>query len=240
MTADITRLSPNFNNASVIGRTVIIHSTRSGKPNNPTEFEGTLNYISTPGTTSYHWVISREGVKARTVPDNLQAWHAAEDNPRTWSIGLAQGSEEDGFTEAQMNALVDVCRYYMTTRNVPAFHAALSTQAGFVGHEETQQGKRYGKTDPGKHFDWDWLMKQLQAPEVQEIPEMKWVTLKDKPEHVMFRTYLVWADASGLKSRFVPNLAEHLALDETKVAGDLQYVSIETLRQFGCSPDPLS
>src|SRR5689334_7799000 len=95
---DLTRLSPNVNAAPMPAgtRCVIIHATRSGVSMNPTEFDGTLNYMATPGTTSSHWVIARDGRKARVVPDNRQAWHAGSDNDNAWGIELEQGVEADG------------------------------------------------------------------------------------------------------------------------------------------------
>ncbi len=134
--------------------TVIIHATRSGHSMNPTEFIGTLNYMATPGTVSSHWVIARNGTKARVVADNRQAWHAQEDNYNAWGIELEQGIEADGFTQEQIAALVLVCRGYIEDFGVAAVHCATSTEPGFIGHQETVQGKRNGKSDPGHLFDW--------------------------------------------------------------------------------------
>jgi len=164
---DLERLSSNHNGAMPAGvKTVIIHSTRSGKAMNPTEFEGTLNYMSTPGTTSSNWVISREGVAARVVPDDLQAWHAGVDNDNSWGIELEQGVEADGFTEPQLQKLVAVCRGYRDDFGVPVRRIFDSTSGGFVGHQDTRQGQSYGKSDPGFLFPWDWFVKQLQPGQI--------------------------------------------------------------------------
>lgn len=162
ITPDIIRLSPNFNDAPVSGRTVIIHSTRSGKSMNPTEWFGTLNYMMTLDTVSSHFVISRRGEIARVVPDDKQARHAAEDNDNTWGIELEQGSELDGFTQIQLNTLVRVCKeVYMANFAVPPVHARLSSEPGFIGHQETAQGRRSGKSDPGVLFPWVWFIEEL-------------------------------------------------------------------------------
>ena len=160
---DLFQLSPNTNPWPMpkSARTVIIHATRSGQSMNPSEFEGTLNYMSTPGTTSSHWVISRDGVRARVVFDDQEAWHASEDNDNAWGIELEQGAEEDGFTPAQMDALVSVCQGYMQDFGVEAVHCTDSLGPGFIGHEETAQGQSYGKSDPGYLFDWDWFIAAL-------------------------------------------------------------------------------
>lgn len=162
---DLTRLSPNVNDALMPAgvKTVIIHCTRSGVSMNPTEFEGTLNYMSRPGTTSSQWVISRTGLAARVVPDNRQAWHAQEDNDNAWGIEVEQGVETDGFTPPQLSKLIEVCRGYMTDFGVPAEHAASSHSPGFIGHQETVQGRRNGKSDPGSLFPWEDFINTLRG-----------------------------------------------------------------------------
>lgn len=166
ITPDRTELSPNVNipdmPASV--RTVIIHCTRSGAPGNPSELEGTLHYMKTPGTVSSHWVIGRNGEQVRVVPDFRQAWHAQEDNDNAWGIEVCQGVEADGFTPAQIDALVEVCRGYVEDFGVDARHGTTSTSGGFVGHQETAQGRRNGKSDPGHLFPWDQFIQRLQEP----------------------------------------------------------------------------
>lgn len=160
---DFVSLSPNVNDAPMPAscKTVIIHATRSGTSMNPTEFQGTLNYMATPNTTSSHWVISRDGRAARVVNDNRQAWHASEDNDNAWGIELEQGVETDGFTVAQIDKLVAVCRGYVADFGVTATHAATSAGPGFIGHQETAQGKSYGKTDPGRLFQWENFIARL-------------------------------------------------------------------------------
>ena len=161
---DLVRHSPNTNGAMPQGvKTVIIHCTRSGRvPMNPTEFEGTLNYMAQAGTASSQWVVSRTGVKARVVEDGVQAWHAGIDNDNAWGIEIEQAVEDDGFTMPQMWALVDICRGYRDDFGVPVRHVQDSHSGGFVGHQETAQGRSWGKTDPGRWFNWPWLIHQLQ------------------------------------------------------------------------------
>lgn len=164
LNVDLTDLSPNVNNASMPAscRTVIIHCTRSGVSMNPSEFVGTLNYMRRSGTTSSHLVIGREANQtARVVPDNRQAWHAGEDNDNAWGIEICQGVEVDGFTEEQLLQVIIAGRHYVEL-GVPLRHAANSTEGGFIGHQETAQGKSFGKSDPGRFFPWEWFIAALQ------------------------------------------------------------------------------
>lgn len=160
---DLVHLSPNTNPYPMNPgtRTVVIHCTRSGTPMNPSEFQGTLNYMSTPGTTSSHWVVSRGGTTARVVHDSQQAWHAGSDNDNSWGIEIEQGVEDDGFTQPQLDALVAVCQGYVADFGVAPVHVLSSGLPGFVGHEETAQGQSYGKSDPGHLFPWDGFIAAL-------------------------------------------------------------------------------
>lgn len=57
-------------------------------------------------------------------------------------------------------------------------------------------------------------------------------------EGVPFRSYLIGVTTAGLSSRHVPTAKEDDALRRSGVAGGLTGLPLETLRQFGCSPDP--
>ena len=141
------------------GQGVVIHSTRSGTSMNPTEFTGTLNWFNNPDSkVSSHWVIARDGRKARVIRDDWQSWHAGIHNATHWGIELEQGVESDGFTPEQMDALVAVCKGYVEM-GVPPFHGMI----GFIGHQDTPQGRGVGKSDPGSLFNWDWFFTQLRA-----------------------------------------------------------------------------
>lgn len=158
---DETRLSPNINPYPVRGQTVFIHCTRSDQPFNFQEYEGTLNYMSEPGTTSSHWVVGRLGQKARVVPDDVQAWHASYMNEYAWGIEVCQSTEEGPFPQVQLAALVEICKGYMADFGVPPVRVMDEDTPGFIGHEDSAQGKSYGKTDPGPLFPWDWFIAAL-------------------------------------------------------------------------------
>lgn len=161
---DRTSASPNSDGGQPNGRLVVIHSTRSGVSLNPGELPGTLAWFMRADTkVSSHWVIGRDGTKVRVIPDNRIAWHAGEHNVRGWGIELEQGVYGDGFTPLQIQALIDVARGYVQDFGVPAVHTLDSNAAGFIGHAETVQGKRVGKSDPGPLFPWDLFIGALQT-----------------------------------------------------------------------------
>jgi hypothetical protein len=61
----------------------------------------------------------------------------------------------------QLAAVVDICKGYRDDFGVPAYHSVTSTEGGFIGHQETAQGKSFGKTDPGHLFPWVWFIGAL-------------------------------------------------------------------------------
>jgi N-acetyl-anhydromuramyl-L-alanine amidase AmpD len=158
--------SPHSNPFPPSGQGVVIHATRSGKSMNPTELEGTLNWFKNPvAQVSSHWVIGRNGEKVRVIADDRQAWHAGIHNATHWGIEVVQGVESDGFTEPQLMALVEVCKGY----GVPVAH----DMNGFVGHQETPQGRAVGKSDPGRLFPWEWFIEQIQEVPVDKDAQIK-------------------------------------------------------------------
>jgi N-acetyl-anhydromuramyl-L-alanine amidase AmpD len=135
---------------------------------NPSEFTGTLyNWFGTKGPAdnrhpSAHWLVGRDGTKARVVPDDRLAWHAASDNPLAWGIELEQGVEADGFTLKQMESFTEICRGYVKDWGVQPRHVSGTHLSGFVGHQETIQGQSVGKSDPGSEFVWNAFIASLE------------------------------------------------------------------------------
>lgn len=166
---DIIQASPHFNTAAPSRKQVVLHATRSGVSAQwPQELLATLNHFANPyqnnpeSRASAHWVIGYAGEKARVVPDTRQAWHAGEDN-LAFGIEICQSLRFDPFTDAQIDALVDVCAGYCTDFGVPAVHVTSSSKDGFIGHEESDHGRRVGKTDPGTMFPWVSFIDKLRA-----------------------------------------------------------------------------
>ena len=170
--ADITnRMSPNFRPGTPNGKIVIVHATRSDvEPLFPKEFDATLNtFANAPGPSS-HWVVARDGRTARCVLDTNCAQHAIEHNVQAWGIELEQAKEDDGFTDVQIASLVAICKGYVEDFGVAPAHTSSMNASGFIGHEETPQGIRAGKTDPGRHFDWPRFISLLTEQGDADMP----------------------------------------------------------------------
>lgn len=161
--ADIVSSTPHTSPGMPTGRVVVIHATRSGIPGNPNEFMGTLNWFKNPvSQASSHWVIARDGLAARVVGDKWLAWHAGMHNGQAWGIELESAVEDDGYTQPQLDKLVQVCAGYIEDFGVEPIHSLDMARSGFIGHQETPQGRTAGKSDPGRKFPWAWVITALQ------------------------------------------------------------------------------
>ena len=83
------------------------------------------------------------------------------------SIEVAQTWLNEPVTKAALETLVKRCAYLCITYDIKPKRIRYLSQEpgdvpnGLVGHEDTANGKLYGKTDPGNRFPWDWFIEAL-------------------------------------------------------------------------------
>ncbi len=97
------------------------------------------------------------------------------------SIELAQTDAQEPFTQHVIDKLI----WYVRKRaadfdlDIPAVHLTSWSQrtsadvpTGFIGHDETANGRKTGKSDPGYRFPWAEVMRRVaekEAPKEQEM-----------------------------------------------------------------------
>ena len=106
---------------------------------------------------SSHLFIRRDGEVVQFVPFDARAWHAGvscwrnRERCNDFSVGIElEGSDLQPFTDAQYQRLAE-CLAELVTR-LPI--------ADIAGHADIAPGR---KTDPGPHFDWARLQRELAA-----------------------------------------------------------------------------
>jgi hypothetical protein len=152
------RLTDNSERGRPSTRGVVVHSTRGGTGNLATEYAATMNWFRNPAAeVSAHVVVGADRV-GRCVPDDDIAWHAGENNRTHLGIEIAQSRITDAFTDFQYRASAAVVRQWCDKYGIPMEHVASQNAPGLIGHEEAEQGRRNGKSDPGPKFDWDRFM----------------------------------------------------------------------------------
>jgi len=106
---------------------------------------------------SSHYVVEEDGTVFRLVPEDRRAWHAGvscwrgqrDVNSRSIGIEIVNPGHEFGyrpFPEAQMAAVVDLCRDVLSRHPIPP--------GNVVGHSDVAPAR---KDDPGELFDWPRL-----------------------------------------------------------------------------------
>lgn len=107
---------------------------------------------------SAHWLVEEDGTLHALVPEDRRAWHAGvsswrgrtDINSRSIGVEIVNPGHEFGyrpFPEAQMEAVVDLCRAILTRHpTIPARNV--------VGHSDVAPLR---KEDPGELFDWKRL-----------------------------------------------------------------------------------
>lgn len=150
--------SPNHGGPRPGTKGVILHATRSQRCAPEDEYQATVDYMMQPGTVSAHRVIGvLEGQHAQLVADDLQAWHAEEDNLWWLSIEFCQPTAADSFSDYQIKTGVAVVAAWLR-------HYGLAPATETIRrHEDTEQGKRWGKTDPGACFPYAEFIAMLNA-----------------------------------------------------------------------------
>lgn len=133
-------------------RYIVIHTTQGS-------YAGTINWFQNPKAhVSAHYVVrSGDGNIAQVVLDKDLAWHAGNRKYNQQAIGI----EHEGF--------VDDASWYTDTmyKSSAALTRALCTKYGIpmdrahiIGHYEVRP-QRNKHTDPGRLWDWDKYMRQV-------------------------------------------------------------------------------
>lgn len=107
---------------------------------------------------SSHFLVRRGGELIQFVSTLDRAWHAGRSSlagvpeVNDFSIGVElEGVDDDGYTDAQYRSLADLARVLMSA--YPEMDAGR-----MVGHSDVAPDR---KTDPGPHFDWSRLRRDV-------------------------------------------------------------------------------
>lgn len=149
-------------------RLVIIHATRSGRPDIGLEYQRAKNWFLSPNNRVEEnppWasvassIIGHDGRLCRVLPDEYYpTWSAGHMDPIAISLELAQPTNDTPYTEATLERaareVARVCRAYDIPPRVLAWVSADNRQApGLARHDRSDNGRHYGKSDPGRLFD---------------------------------------------------------------------------------------
>lgn len=183
---------------------IIIHSTRG--PASGNQFWGTINWFQSKQSEQGTWgpaadmVIGKDGTIALFTDEDDRDFRETRAN---WSAGygtsthttfgadeygvsieLAQSASLEDFTPETLETLAHVLAALHKMYKIPLERIGHLTQLrttmqrGVVGHEDTENGRKTGKSDPGSKFPWDAVLlraKVLSGEVTQNKPLPAWV-----------------------------------------------------------------
>jgi len=169
--AGTPNVTPGAGPGRLAALAIFIHSTRSGQSGAWTdelEKSATINWFGSPNSrASTNWLVGADGEKIRFVDDDDGAWHAKEHSFQAISIELTQPLRTTPYTDRHYESLAEVCRSYPNVPIVRLTHFE-NGDAGYVGHEDSAQGKRDGKSDPGDPFDWNRFLALMRREQEED------------------------------------------------------------------------
>ena len=156
---NIVRLTPNHYDGREQTLGVFVHYT-AGPGDRPLEqeYQNTIRYFLEHPIASAHFVIGPAQV-CRMVRDEDSAWHAEENNLTHLSFELAQPASYPGFTDFQYRAAAEITGDWAAKYGLPVKRVFSQRERGIIGHEDSEQGKRNGRQDPGPKWDWARFLK---------------------------------------------------------------------------------
>lgn len=158
-----------------------IHSTRGGQPNRRSldghdlEMSSTTNWFQNLNSrASANLIVSPREI-VRCVSDDSFPWDAKEHSAWGPAIELTQSLSTDPYYDAQYRQAAYICREYNQMFGIPMVYIPdfSNGMKGITGHDNTVQGRRDGKTDPGDEFDWDKFMRLCRGEDMAKEKEFK-------------------------------------------------------------------
>ena len=194
---------------------LFVHSTRSGQPNrgtvagNQLELRSTKNWFLSPASrASSHLIVSPSEI-VRMVRDDWYSWHAKEHSNRAYAIEMTQALTTDEYHDGHYDNMA-ICVLHYKTLGVETIYRPgwVNGDGGWTGHEDSPQGRRDGKSDPGDLFDWQRLLAM--------------VNQEDEVRRLMSKNGYVYAE----------NIVEKVVKVKTKVRWYLSPATLQSLQNM--------
>src|SRR5262245_36192830 len=156
-------------------RGVVIHTTRGGR-DGATELYATTRWFQNPSAqVSAHLIVGNPQPEqvVRSVHDDDLAWHCREANATHLSVEICQGRDGDPISDFAYRLAAEACREWSRNYGFPLERRTTIAEPGLVGHEDTEPGKRDGKTDPGGAFDWEVFLSYAAGEEPWSVDAVR-------------------------------------------------------------------
>jgi len=169
-------------------RIIVIHATRGGSGSYRLEYDGTIVWSRSPNNNQGGWGSSEQrvlqGRDVAIIVDTQRqcTYGAGYAGPGSLyavdSYGLdleiAQMRIDTPFEETTLDTAARQCAAWCILYHIPVVRIPYLDQskplqvAGFVGHEDTGNGRILGKSDPGPAFPWPSFLNKVSGYIQQE------------------------------------------------------------------------
>lgn len=153
---------------------IIVHATR-GPAAQALQYQATVGWFNNPANQggAATLVISHLGQLCRFMDDDhipqYSAGFGAYGYPRGWSaddwglsMELAQSDKQEPFADATIERAAMQAAEWCLIHGISPVHLGSISQvgpaptvSGIIGHDELENGRKLGKSDPGRQFPWD-------------------------------------------------------------------------------------
>lgn len=157
-------------------RLVLLHATRGAAPLEQ-QYQATKNWMASPanrlGSGAETWgavssrIIGHDGRLCLVVPDErYPVYSAGHMDPLAVSLELAQPDDDTPFAAATLERAAleaaRLCRRHGIPPRVLPWVSADNRQApGIARHDRSDNGRHWGKSDPGRLFDDRWFEQRV-------------------------------------------------------------------------------
>lgn len=142
---------------------IVVHSTRSGIERDPLlDWGSTINWFAKAHSQVSSQILVGYNT-ARFVADDDTAWHAGENNARSLGMEILQPTADTPYIPASLDLAAAWGAVWCLKYGIPPVRVMTQTARGFIGHEDSEQGKEGGKSDPGRLFPWWSFMQRVKV-----------------------------------------------------------------------------
>lgn len=183
--------------AGMTPRIIIIHATR-GSNTQALQYQATKGWFQSTsnGSAAQGWggcatvVIGSNGELCRFMNEasevpRYSAGYGSNLPPQGWcaddwglSMELAQSDKQEAFAAATIDRAAMQAALWCQTYNISPVHLGTTDQrgaspasTGIVGHDELENGRKLGKSDPGAQFPWPAFMAKVSYYMGGQVPQ---------------------------------------------------------------------
>ena len=154
-------MTPAFDPGRASTDLLFMHSTDGPSNSQQADYQSTLTCFSNVAFQASSHLVAGPDKATRMVNDDDTSWGETYDNKRSLAIELAMPAsllDVIDFTDFQYHVAAQYAAGAYKIFGIPIKRVLTETERGIIGHRDSEQGKSWGKVDPGIRFRYDYLI----------------------------------------------------------------------------------